>query len=72
MKRVGQARGLGPGSSEKEPGAGGPLFVSKGQVEGAPRASGELSGRGSAAERVGSGRIWWRSSRGSHTHTEET
>ncbi len=48
MKTVGQAGGLGPGSSEKEPGAGGYLFVSK------------------------AGRVWWRLSRGSHTHTEET
>ncbi len=46
MKTVGQAGGLGPGSSE--PGAGGYLFVSK------------------------AGRVWWRLSRGSHTHTEET
>ncbi len=48
MKTVGQAGGLGPGSSEKEPGAGSYLFVSK------------------------AGRVWWRLSRGSHTHTEET
>jgi len=47
MKTVGQA-GLGPGSSEKEPGAGSYLLVSK------------------------AGRVWWRLSRGSHTHTEET